>query len=99
MTHVIIPIQELEEKVAHYQRTLIKYDEIYGFLGESERGHQFYSAQAYLDLYEHLLATAKQISLDEKDIDKLAYIVYPNDGNSFNTLKEEGYKQALMDLQ
>ena len=55
--------------------------------------------RAIANSYELLMMESKQISLDEEDIDKLAYIVYPNDGDSFNTLKEEGYKQALKDLK
>jgi len=66
--------------------------------GLTNLGHDYYRAQGFLAIYERLLATAKQISLDDADIDKLsvpktemnlpAYAGY--------TL---GYRQALKDLK
>ncbi len=59
MTHVLIPIKDIEEKIKylkevieHHQNSILDYPE----------------EEKELYMYENLLSLGKQISLDEKDM-------------------------------
>jgi conjugal transfer/entry exclusion protein len=101
MTHLLISIEEVEQQIAHYKGALDRFDnfEWHKSLDNNGRTHDYYRAQGFIAIYEKLLATAKQISLDGKDIDKqFNQYVKDNYSTGVGVNVAIAYKDALRSL-
>ncbi len=81
-THILIPIKDIEELLAHARANV------------KEFGQDWLRAA---DAYSFIKVSGKQISLDEKDIEEKA-TEYAFGVNSKNSSMVGAYKQALKDL-
>lgn len=89
MTHLIIPIKDLEVRIEDMEKMLKNYEEYWSaFTSDWNRTSDYQQAQGALIVYKKLLETAKQISLNEKDIES-------NDAKKANMAKERFPELAL----
>lgn len=93
-THILIPIKDIEEGIAHYENLL------------KDSNNKFATKhQGHCNQLQTLLKNYKHISLDEKGIDEKLKLLYPEvcHNDTIQTVylwsgRNEGYKQALKDL-
>lgn len=113
MTHLLIPITDIEAKISTLREQLAKANEEFDSLeyawdGEQRRTELSEDINGYtvgIIICQQILA-GKQISLDEKDIEEKAQnaidiLPEPNDGSELCAYFDGvriGYKQALKDL-
>jgi len=85
MTHIIIPIKDIEELIKQVKK-VPKYADDY------EEG----VAYGKKDVLEDILTQCKQISLDEKDIEEK--VKEATNKHDLNGWEQIGYRKALKDL-
>lgn len=99
MTHILIPIKDIEDVLIMYQR-------IIGETGRAKAGgdnsetnrNAFMKATGKYYGIKSLLEVGKQISLDERDIEEKAKKCGDNWEEPSSDHITYGYKQALKDL-
>ena len=91
-------ISEIKSKIVYYRLIIKRCEEL------NLKSHDYYKTQGFLTIYEVILAQSKQISLNEKDIEKKARDFYwrrnPNKiiAESLRPDMVVGYYQALKEL-
>lgn len=95
-TYILIPIKDIEAEIKHNREYL-------NSLKRNERDNSSDMLEQKTEFLEELLER-KQISLDEKDIEEKANLLYTKQSENppyceiKNIRAIEGYKQALKDL-
>lgn len=57
MTHVIIPIEEIEERIKIFKSKLKQYDE-----SNEKKSHEYFRMQGFIATYERILNTSEKIN-------------------------------------
>lgn len=107
-THILIPIKDIEDKIALLRVQLAKANEEldsleYAWDGENRRIELSEDINGYsvgIIVCQQMLEAGKQISLDEEDIviEKKANKFYKSANDSIIDGFVDGYKQALRDI-
>lgn len=95
MTHLLIPIEVIKEKIQRLETGLKNYKDFWSpMTSDWEKSQEYQQGFAKLDLYKNMLGGFKKIALDEVSIEEAASKHSVGD----NVWSKESYKQALNDL-